>query len=551
MDMRMVGGLLVAMLVSSLGFAGETLRLKSVGEVRSDDKIVALFSAPTKAVQEPGLYIVQWKESVREENKAEVRALGLELLSYVPDDAFLVAGNADQANAVRGLASVRTVLAYQSGYKVDPAFNRMDVFSFGAREMVAVSTKSGVSSSDLAVYFSAVKKLSDGLFVGETSVKNIWNLATRSDVLWIEPYLPVRSMDLAWNEIMDERTTFDETPPPAPPAYTGYESGTRLMNVAAAYDGGFHGEGMLTAFADTGLDKGDLNNLIPDFQGQVATARALGLGGSSWGDLLMHGTHVAGSIAGNGASSDGKIRGAAFGAKLVVQGLYSDILQNISIPGIPGLLKKAYDDGARIHSNSWGAPNSAGRYDSFTVAVDKFMFDNMDFLAVFAAGNDGADLDKDGVIDESTVSSPGSAKNVLTVGASKNYLMEGGIQRKMADLRNGKDKWGVEPLASSMLSEDEKGMAAFSSRGPTADGRIKPEIVAPGTNIVSARSTHPKGDPAQSWGIYNDHYLYMGGTSMATPLTSGAATLVRQMLLKKLGTDKVSAALIKATMANT
>ena len=84
---------------------------------------------------------------------------------------------------------------------------------------------------------------------------------------------------------------------------------------------------------------------------------------------------------------------------------------------------------------------------------------------MFASGNDGADMNADGVIDEGTVGSPGTAKNVLTVGASKNYLLEGGIQKAMKDLRNGGQKWGVEPIASSKLSEDAKGMAAFSSRG--------------------------------------------------------------------------------------
>ncbi len=549
MEMRLIGGLLIAMLVPSLSFAGETLRLKSIGDVRSNDKIVVQFSAPTGSVnQEAGLYLVQWKNQVREEEKAELGNLGFTLLSYVPDDAFLVSGNSAQAKAAEGLSFIRTVIPYRSGFKVDPALQKLGVFTLNARELVSVNTKAETTEADLNPYFTSVKKVGDGLFVGETTRRNVWNLANRTDVLWIEQYLPVKAMDLSWKEMVADEDFSDQ---PTQPNYTGYESGTRLMNVDAAYNAGIHGEGMLTAFGDTGLDKGDLNDLIPDFQGQVAVARAMGLGGSSWGDPQNHGTHVAGSIAGNGRSSDGIIRGGAYGAKLVVQGLWSDILNNIAIPQIPKLFKQAREDGARIHSNSWGAPNSEGRYDSFTVAADKFMFENMDFLAVFAAGNDGADLDQDGVIDEGTVSSPGSAKNVLTVGASKNYLLEGGIQRKMADLRDGKKKWGVEPLASSMLSEDAHGMAAFSSRGPTADGRLKPEVVAPGTNIVSARNTNPKADPSQSWGVFNDHYLYMGGTSMATPLVSGAVTLVRQYLVKALGTEHVSAALIKATVANT
>jgi serine protease AprX len=325
----------------------------------------------------------------------------------------------------------------------------------------------------------------------------------------------------------------------------------KVMKPESAYDRGLTGAGQIVAFADTGLDTGDLSTLLPDFQGQVKGGFAVGLGGNSWGDPQNHGTHVAGSIAGSGASSNRLIRGTGFGAKLVAQGMWSDMMNNIMPPTIPKLFEGAYKEGARIHSDSWGAPNSNGRYDNWAALADGWIFQNPDFLPVFAAGNDGADKNKDGVIDEGSLSSPGSAKNVLTVGASKNFLQEGGIQRKMIELRNGKDKWGVEPIASSMLSEDEKGMAAFSSRGPAADGRIKPEVVAPGTNIVSARSKHPNAKPENSWGVYDDNYLYMGGTSMATPLTAGAMAVVRQMLVQKLGTESISAALMKATISNT
>jgi subtilisin family serine protease len=116
----------------------------------------------------------------------------------------------------------------------------------------------------------------------------------------------------------------------------------------------------------------------------------------------------------------------------------------------------------------------------------------------------------------------------------------------MKDLRDGSIHWGVEPIASSMLSETPKGLAAFSSRGPTQDGRLKPEIVAPGTNILSTRSHDPKAEPL--WGAYNQDYVWSGGTSMATPLTSGAIALIRQYLMEKRSFATPSAALMKATI---
>jgi subtilisin family serine protease len=74
--------------------------------------------------------------------------------------------------------------------------------------------------------------------------------------------------------------------------------------------------------------------------------------------------------------------------------------------------------------------------------------------------------------------------------------------------------------------------------------------VAPGTNIVSVRSKNPKAKPEDSWGIYDDNYLFMGGTSMATPITAGAMAVVRQFLVSKIG-ESVSAAMMKATVTNT
>jgi subtilisin family serine protease len=135
------------------------------------------------------------------------------------------------------------------------------------------------------------------------------------------------------------------------------------------------------------------------------------------------------------------------------------------------------------------------------------------------------------------------------VGASENLLAEGGIQRPHGQLRDGDKKWGVEPLKSDTLSNNPSGLAAFSSRGPTRDGRLKPEIVAPGTNIVSARSHHPQATTL--WGAYDENYSYAGGTSMATPLTAGAAAVAREYLVKARAVSSPSAALVKGALIHT
>lgn len=522
--------------------AGEQIRLKS-GTLHTQGMRLEE-STMGDRLPETGLYIVQWKSAVTEAEKSELRDLGGAIISYIPDDAFLVRASRELAARFENLAFVRAVVPFHAGFKVESELTQNGVFGFGQEAVVMVQTIGSAEPEALQAVAPELKQLNKNLYAGNVRIGDVWKLAKLPEVLWIERYLPVEAMDM---KLLDANFSASDAPAP----YTGYESGTKILNVDAAYNAGYRGEGQLVAYADTGLDKGDLATLIPDFVGQVKSAWVVGLGGKSWGDPQNHGTHVAGSIAGSGASSSGRIRGSAYKARLVVEGMWSDILKNIAIPGVLPLFNRANSEGARIHSNSWGAPKSLGRYDTFAVQADTFHFENPDFLAVFASGNDGSDKNKDGVIDEGSVSSPGTAKNVLTVGASENLLREGGIQKKLIDLRPGKENWNTEPLASSYLSDNADGIAAFSSRGPTADGRLKPEVVAPGTNIVSARNTFPGTNPEDSWGIYDANYLYMGGTSMSTPIVSGAMALIRQYLVKRLGTEQVSSALMKAAVANT
>lgn len=534
--------LTLTLLLTTSAQAGEILRLKAVGNIQGE----SLASAQLAAGESSGLFIAQWKGAVREHEKEKLRALGLTFLSYIPDDAFLVKGDAAAAGRAAGLSFLRMVAPYAPAFKMEPELTKHGIFSFAEQTHASLQLAPGADLNAVKAQLSGAQHVGEGLVVGRASVSTLHQLAARSDVIWIERYLPFRPMHLSGEDLGVRSGAA------AMATQTGYESGTRILNVDGMHARGFNGQGQIVAVADTGLDTGDMGTLIPDFQGQVKVGLAMGLGGKSWGDPMMHGTHVAGSVLGNGASSNGRIRGAAFGARLVMEGMWSDIMNNIMPPSIPKLFEAAYKEGARIHSNSWGAPSSNGRYDNWCVLTDTWLFQNQDFLALFASGNEGADLNKDGVIDQGSVSSPGTSKNVLTVGASKNYLLEGGIQRTMRELRDGTNKWGVEPIASSRLSDDARGMAAFSSRGPTMDGRLKPEVVAPGTNIVSARDRHPKADPAtMSWGLYDEHYVFMGGTSMATPVAAGGVALIRQNLLRLMGRDTVSAALVKATVANT
>ena len=177
-------------------------------------------------------------------------------------------------------------------------------------------------------------------------------------------------------------------------------------------------------------------------------------------------------------------------------------------------LGAAYAAGARVSSNSWGS-TSGTIYNTDSQAHDRAVRDAVASIAgdqeltiVFAAGNDGSGA--------STVRPPGTAKNIITVGAGENWRPTGtdGCGYENADADNAKD------------------VATFSSRGPTRDGRKKPEILAPGTHVQGAASRAVLYDGSGVCDSYfpsgQTLYAWSSGTSHSTPAVAGACALVRQ-----------------------
>lgn len=338
------------------------------------------------------------------------------------------------------------------------------------------------------------------------------------------------------------------------------------------------GTGEVVAICDTGIDSADPASIHPDFAGRIAWLKSYPITpdlapyvnnpGADDGAADLdsgHGTHVSGSVLGDGSVSTAlpgaqkPIRGLAYKARLVFQAVEQEMQwKNAAdrqrygrylLAGIPldlgSLFAEAYAQGARIHSDSWGG-GDPGAYDAHCGHLDRFVWEHPDFCVVVANGNDGTDADGDGTINSMSVSSPATAKNCISVGACES-------ERSAFDADTYGGWWPSDypaaPYRSDPMANSAEQVAAFSSRGPTQDGRIKPDVVAPGTFILSTRSTMIAPNN-MAWSAFPPSrlYFYMGGTSMATPLTAGAVALVREYLRTRQGVANPSAALLKATL---
>ena len=272
---------------------------------------------------------------------------------------------------------------------------------------------------------------------------------------------------------------------------------------------GLDGSGETIAVMDTGID-----NDHPDLLGRVVAINTqFGLDPSPSDSNSGHGTHVVMTVLGDG-TGDASTVGVAPDANLVMYALEHDPTGYFGRQGsIYDLLSDAELKTARIAVNAWGSNGNFGYYTADSRSADQYVSNNPYLLPVFSVGDNGG-------LGASQITAPGTAKNVLSIGSSNNGSV-----------------------------------SSSSSNGPTLDGRIKPDLVAPGEGICSARAEEAKsvvGSVCATGTHSNTRSMYMelSGTSQATAVAGGSAALAREYLREVAGINKPSASLIKATLVN-
>jgi uncharacterized membrane protein/subtilisin family serine protease len=457
-------------------------------------------------------YVVQFDGPVLPSWREEAEALGVEFLQYLPENSFFSRVPRDSIDDLEEVEHVRYVGPIHPAYRIHPLlFDDLRLSSTMDLDILLWDPAQArtVASLVMADGGSVVRVDWDVVTVN-VRLSAVPSLVAHDSlgIRWVEPYLPPTLLNDNDARTVNARQSTDGT-------YVSDGSALWSYNPTTDEFEGYTGKNVTVTVADTGLDE-----THPGFQDRIVYYYDYGNDGE--GDTNGHGTHVSGTVLGDGSwrssdvGQDGKYAGVAPEAELIIQEVF--VAGN---PGSNGMGRDAESEGATISSNSW-ISGYFGDYNGQCEAYDRLTHDANNvkpgaqpIFYVFGAGNDG----RGGI---GTIRPPSLAKNVLSVGST------------------GNDKWG----------SSSNTMSAFSSQGPAEDGRLKPDIVLPGHMLASSRSIDPGahggwGKPADG----QNSYVFGSGTSMATPGAAGSAAVVTQFMREEFDHEP-SPALLKAILIN-
>lgn len=454
-------------------------------------------------------FIIKLDHPIANTDIAAIQRTGIRIEGYLPHYAFLVSSSYSDVSALLNLGAISWCSAYEPRWKLAPSLidrsAASDTLHLWLFDDADINTLRLRLESDFGARIYSIHNGRNKLLKISMDNQFLYELAAIDDIRWIEPfYSPEFFNDQAqwvlqsWKE--DKRDLWSK----------GLDgSGV----VASTGDAGITTSH--TAFKDSTIEIATWGN-FPNHRKIIAYQPSAP--GANFGDdgtpyVQYHGTHTGCTVCGDDSywNGDSPYDGMAKGAKLY----FVDVGTNSGGIAYPADYNDMYElpwqgnqgGSAKLMSNSWGSGGSYNTYDLASRQTDEFMWNHPDFLVLYSAGNSSG----------SGISPPSTAKNVVSVGATLNGT-------------------------SATIP------AGFSSQGPTADGRIKPTITAPGY-LMSADGASTSG------------YKSMEGTSMSSPAVAGITVLLAQYFREgwyPSGSNSLdaadgfdpSAALLKALLIN-
>lgn len=510
-----------------------------------------------------GLRLVQFPAPIEDAWYQAMLDSGLFVVSYVPDYAYLVWGDQAAVERLAQAAPLRWQGDYLPAYALHPALLgvALDAGENRQGEKPVESIQVNVQIVDLPAVQSTRQAIQaeavllqppyhlltyQNLSIQIATQRLTW-LASLPGVVDVSPRPEFKLLDERQGQIMAGNLNAGGTAPSAP-GYLSWLISKGFSNDPNNYP--------IVDVTDDGIDNGSATPTHADFYR---------LGTISQGDRLIYNYNWTSDPSADGGGGHGNLNAAVVagynnltgntyrdplgyqrglginpfgrvaGSKVFTNSGSWDFSDPFSI-----LVSNSYNLGARISTNSWGSSTN-GAYNQDDQAYDALVRDaapsiagNQPITVLFAAGNDGPN--------PNTTGSPGNAKNVITVGASENY--------RTPFETSSYDQCGIFPSEA----DNAQDIASFSSRGPTDDQRIKPDIVAPGTLILGAASQstayNGSGVCIQYYPSGQTLYAASSGTSHSTPAAAGAASLLDYFYRVNFGGQSPSPAMVKAYLVN-
>jgi uncharacterized repeat protein (TIGR01451 family) len=547
------------------------------------------------------LHLVQFAGPIKPEWRDELGKTGVRIVDYIPNNAYLIYGDGAALQQMQSWGSrspyVQWDGQYLDAYKIHPAArltnskgeprtltNDMFAVQLVADDEANPATLQLIERLKLGPIRRSTKVLKYLNVIVRLPAAQLAQIAAQPEVISIQPYYPRVKMDERQDQIIAGNLSGSA------PASPGYLKWLENQGFTQAQ---FESSGFAIDITDSGIDNGTT------FPGHFGLYR---LGDTNQSSRVIynrlvgspnppnstiqgcdgHGTINSHIIAGYSDLTNGFPHTDSAGYHYAL-GMCPFIKVGSSVifdpdtftfPDYAALQSDAYQDGARISNNSWGA-NVAGDYDIDSQQYDALVRDaqpdgttnatagNQEMVIVFAAGNAGSN--------PQSVGSPGTAKNVLTVGATENVC-------SLSTANGGNNPEGNDGCSLTDESADNSSdIASFSGRGPCTDGRKKPDLVAPGTHIsggVAQESPPPSpagtglalscfaasgicalpgggmpGNANDFFPLGQQFYTTSSGTSHSTPGVVGASALLRQSFINHSLTPP-SPAMTKAFLMN-